>query len=417
MTPAARLAAAIDILSALEKTAEPADKVVREFFRARRYAGSKDRAAVAERVFTVLRHRFSYAWRMQSEAPRALVIASLLAENLDTDGAIAELFNGSQYAPAVLTDGERAAIASPPSAEVPLNVRGEFPEWLTPELTKAFGPAVLPEMQAMLARAPIDVRANTLKTTRDALAAALASEGFAAEPTPYSPWGLRLSGATTAKLSASPLFLAGHFEFQDEAAQLAALFCAVKPGQRVLDFAAGGGGKTLAIAAAMRNQGELIAHDIDPGRLAMLPPRALRAGASNITTTAMPSGSFDIVLLDSPCSGTGTWRRQPELRWRTTPERLATFIRVQSQLLDQASGLVAPGGRLVYATCSILPCEDEDQITAFLARRADFITVAATSVWRATAALPPVTDTFFRASPHKTGTDGFFTAILQRSTS
>lgn len=406
MTPAARLAAAIDILSALEKTAEPADKVVREFFRARRYAGSKDRAAVAERVFIVLRHRYSYAWRMQGDDARRLVIAAVLAEGADAN----ELFTGAQYAPPALSDEERAAIAAPPR-EAPLHVAGEFPQWLQPELTKAFGPDVLPEMQAMLARAPIDIRANTLKTTRDALAAALASEGFTTEPTPHSPWGLRLSGATTAKLSASPLFLAGHFEFQDEAAQLAALFCAMKPGSRVLDFAAGGGGKTLALAAAMQNQGELVAHDIDPGRLAMLTPRAARAGATNITTTTVPSGSFDLVLLDSPCSGTGTWRRQPELRWRTTPERLATFTALQSRLLDEASAFVAPGGRLVYATCSILPCEDEDQITAFLARHTDFAPLRADEILSA-----PGAGAFFRASPHTTGTDGFFTAILQRST-
>lgn len=416
MTPAARLQASIEILSALEKTAEPADKVVREYFRARRYAGSKDRASVAERVFTVLRHRYSYGWRLESDDPRRLVIASVLAEAAAE--TVAGLFSGAPYAPAALTDDERAAIAAPPR-EAPLNVVGEFPAWLAPELIKAFGPAVLPEMQAMLPRAPIDLRANTLKTSREILAAALDREGFAGTPTPWSPWGLRLSGATTAKLSASPLFATGQFEFQDEAAQLAALFCAAKPGSRVLDFAAGGGGKSLALAAAMRNQGELVAADIDPGRLAMLPPRATRAGASNITTTAVPSGAFDIVLLDSPCSGTGTWRRQPELRWRTTPERLATFTVLQSQLLDQASALVAPGGRLVYATCSILPCEDEDQITAFLARHPDFAPVPAADIWRAetTATPPPGADIFFRASPHTTGTDGFFTAILQRSTS
>lgn len=412
MTPSARLAAAIEILASLQQTAEPADKVVREFFRARRYAGSKDRAAVAERVFTVLRHRFSNAWRMKSDEPRALVIASLLSENLDP----ADFFTGQAYAPASLTPEEASAISAPPR-DPPLYVQGEFPEWLAPELTKAFGDDLIPETQAMLARASIDVRTNTLKTTRDKLRTALDAEGFEAEPTPWSPWGLRLSGATTAKLSASNLFTSGHFEFQDEAAQLAALLCAARPGQRVLDYAAGAGGKSLALAAAMQNKGELVAHDIDSGRLSMLGPRAMRAGATIIrTTSASPEGAFDLVLLDAPCSGTGTWRRQPELRSRFTQQRLQHLVALQAELLDKAAAFVRPGGRLIYATCSVLPSENQDQIAAFVDRAPQFATVPAAQVFaETTGTVPPGTDTFFSASPRRTGTDGFFTAVLQRS--
>jgi 16S rRNA (cytosine967-C5)-methyltransferase len=412
MTPSARLAAAIDILAALEQTPIPADRVVREFFRARRYAGSKDRAAVAERVFAVLRRRYSYAWRMSSDAPRALVIASLLAEG----AAPEEFFTGLAYAPAALAADELAAIASAPAAP-PLSAQGEFPEWLQPELAKAFGGDLLDEMTAMLSRAPVDLRVNTLKTTRDALAAALEAEGFPAEPMAWSPWGLRLSGNVTAKLSASPLFAAGHFEFQDEAAQIAALLCAVKPGERMLDFAAGGGGKSLALAAVLKNKGKIVAHDIDSGRLSMIGPRAKRAGANNISTiSAPPPGPFDIVLLDSPCSGTGTWRRQPELRVRLTPARLAELVALQSQLLDQVAGLVAPGGRLVYATCSVLPCEDEEQIAAFLARHSEFAPLPAQDIWAVEAPgnPPPGLEAFFRATPRRTGTDGFFAAVLHR---
>jgi 16S rRNA (cytosine967-C5)-methyltransferase len=416
MTPAARLQAVIEILDALQGTAVPADRFVREFFRARRYAGSKDRAAVAERVFTIARHRSSFAWRMQGDDSRRLVIASLLKEEKPADD-IAALFDGSQYGPAALSDTERAAIASPPDGEPPLHVRGEFPPFLEPELTKAFGAALLDEMQAMLARAPIDLRTNTLKTSRDALASALASEGFAVEPTPYSPWGLRLaSGAGSAKLSASVRFTSGAFEFQDEAAQIAALLCGAGPGMRVLDFAAGGGGKSLALAAAMKNQGGIVAHDIDPGRLSMLSPRAMRAGAAIITpSTLLPTGPFEVVLLDAPCSGTGTWRRQPEQRWRLTPGRLAELTALQDRLLEQAAPFVQPGGRLVYATCSVLPCENQDRIARFLAAHPDFAPLAASEIWRGEfGAPPPGMAEFFRAGPLQTCTDGFFTAILQR---
>ena len=399
MTPAARLQAAVEILTALETTPEPADRLVRDYFRARRYAGSKDRAAVASRVFECFRHYYSYAWRMQNAWPRRLVIAALLAENADP----ADFFTGAPYAPAALDAGEQTAIAAVPS-DPPLYVRGEFPEWLQPDLEAAFGADLVAEMDAMTGRAAVDIRVNSLKTTREDLIAALAEEGFDAAPTPLAASGLRLSGATTSKLSASPLFKTGQFDFQDEAAQMAAQLCGARPGQRVLDYAAGAGGKALALASAMQNKGEIVAHDIDPGRLSMLGPRALRAGATIIkTSTAVPAELFDLVLLDSPCSGTGTWRRQPELRVRLTEARLAELIALQAKLLKKAAAFVAPGGRLVYATCSVLPRENEMQIDAFLGTHLDFVPIPVAA-----------TDTFFHASPCRTATDVFFTAILQR---
>jgi 16S rRNA (cytosine967-C5)-methyltransferase len=401
LTPAARLQAAIDVLTALETTAAPADRVLREYFRARRYAGSKDRAAVAERVFDCFRHTGSYAWRMNEASPRARVIASLLAEGANP----ADFFTGASYAPAALTKEEAAALAAPPR-DPPLHVEGEFPAFLEPELTKAFGADLLAEMAAMQPRAPVGIRVNTLRTARETLVTALAAEGFEAAPTPHAATGLRLDGATTSKLSASGLFAAGHFEFQDEAAQICTALCDAKPGMRVLDYAAGAGGKALALAAAMNNKGEIVAHDIDAGRLAMIGPRAERAGVSIIrTTTSLPPMQYDLVLLDAPCSGTGTWRRQPELRVRFTPERLAQLVALQAKLIADASRFVAPGGRLVYATCSVLPCENDEHIAAFLGTHPEFAPV-------------PVSDreTFFHASPRRTQTDGFFTAVLRRST-
>jgi 16S rRNA (cytosine967-C5)-methyltransferase len=413
MTPSARLQAVIDILQGLDATAQPADRFMRDWARARRYAGSKDRAAISERTYAILRHRSSFAWRMGSGDARALVIASLLAESLSAD-AIADLFDGKGYGAAVLSEDERRALSSPPSGEVPLHVRGEFPPFLEAELARAFGPALLDEMTAMQARAPVDLRVNTLKASRETVLEALHAEGYSVAPTRYSPFALRLA-AGACGLERTKLFAAGAFEFQDEAAQIAALLCAAKPGKRVLDFAAGAGGKSLALAAAMQNMGEIVAHDVSPARLRPLALRAARAGAT-IVHPRLPHGAFDVVLIDSPCSGSGTWRRQPELRWRTTPDDLKALTGLQDDLLEQGAALVAAGGRLVYATCSVLPRENEDRVAHFLSRHAGFAVLPASAVWSEAVgtAPPPGMDRFFKATPLQTGTDGFFTAVLQR---
>jgi 16S rRNA (cytosine967-C5)-methyltransferase len=401
MTPAARLQAAIDILAALDGTQQPVDRYLKDFFRARRYAGSKDRRAISELVFDVMRHRSSLAHRMGGGSARALVIAALLASGDDP----AARFTGG-YGPELLSDAERAAIAAAPSPAPP-HVAGEYPSWLEASLLCAFGDDLLPEMTALQARAPVDLRVNTLKANRPDVLAALQAEGFSASPTPHSPVGIRIPpGEGNATLTKSALFLSGAFEFQDEAAQLASLLADAKPGMRVLDLAAGSGGKALALAAAMNNDGHILAFDDVPKRLAPLRERVERAGATCIQQAdkrggpIWGDGKFDIVFLDAPCSGTGTWRRQPELRWRLTPERLAELTRLQDWLLDDAARHTAPGGRLVYATCSLLPEENEDRVAAFLARTPGFSRAR------------PVD---FRASPAKTGTDGFFAAVLEHT--
>ena len=413
MTPSARLQAVIDILEGLEATAQPADRYLRDWARARRYAGSKDRAAISERTYAILRHRSSFVWRMGSGDARALVIASLLAEGLAAD-AVAGLFDGKAYGAAALSEAERLTIASPSSGEPPLHVRGEFPPFLEAELARAFGSALLDEIVAMQARAPVDLRVNSLKASRETVLEALHAEGYSVAPTRTSPFAIRLA-AGACGLERTKLFAAGAFEFQDEAAQIAALLCAAKPGMRVLDFAAGAGGKSLALAALMQNKGEIVAHDTSPARLRPLAARAARAGAT-IIHPRTPQGSFDIVLVDSPCSGTGTWRRQPELRWRTTPDGLKSLTGLQDDLLEQGAPFVAAGGRLVYATCSVLPCENEDRIASFLPRHADFAVLPASAVWSEAVGTepPPGLDRFFKATPLQTGTDGFYTAILQR---
>jgi len=434
----------IDILGELEPTHQPVDRHLRDWGRAHRFAGSKDRAAIAERVYAIQRRRAWLAWRMASDAPRALVIASLLDE-----GGIEALFSGGGYGPSALTNAERASIAAAPSAEPPRHVRGEYPQFLEHELHRAFGDALMDEMMAFQTRAPADLRVNTLKTSRDDLLGSLGSEGHNAQPTPFSPVGIRLTEGE-AKLGRGDLFLSGAFEFQDEAAQIAALLCDAVPGMRVLDLAAGAGGKSLALAAIMRNEGEVVACDVRTDALTELERRAMRAGATTIQTMNLPrphevgeragvrgrqtqnsidppphpdplplkggEGNYDVVLLDAPCSGTGTWRRQPELRWRLTPERLAELRATQDALLNQAAGSVKPGGRLVYATCSILPSENEDQIAAFLETHPDFAITPAAGIWRGLAGSeqPMTRGHFFHASPFSTGTDGFFTAVLQK---
>lgn len=420
MTPAARLQAAIEILDGLNATAIPADRFIRDWFRTRRYAGSKDRAAVAERVFSVLRHRASLAWRMKSETSRSLVLGSLVADGT----ALAEidaLFRGEGYGPQPLSGDERAALASEPQDMPPLSVRCEFPAFLESELARGFGVDLRDEMQAMLARAPVDLRVNALKATRDDVLAILRGDGFDAAPAPYAPFGIRIpTREGLAQLRRHGAFERGLFEFQDEAAQIAAALCAAKPGETILDLAAGAGGKALALAADMRNRGRIVACDIDAGRLMQIAPRAARAGVTIIQThpadIAPPDGSFDAVFVDAPCSGSGTWRRQPEQKWRLTPSRLAELTALQDRLLAQAASCLRRGGRLIYATCSVLPCENDDRIAQFLSGNSGFAVQSASACWRAIGqdSAPPGMGEFFRATPHKTGTDGFFAAILQR---
>jgi 16S rRNA (cytosine967-C5)-methyltransferase len=396
MTPAARLEAVIQILGA--DTSQPLDRQLKAWSRDHRFAGSKDRRAITERVYAIFRRHAHLAHRMGGDTPRALAIASLLAESENP-----EAFFIGGYGPSPLTDGEHAAIAAtPPPA--PAWVEGEYPAWLEAELARAFGDRLSEEMEGFQQRAPVDLRVNTLKANRDDVLAALRADGFECEPLADPPEAIRCPPG--AALTAHPLYESGAFEIQDVSAQKAVTLCGAEPGMRVLDLAAGAGGKSLALAAAMGNQGEIVACDIRGAALVELERRAIRAGATCIRTylpdtdlaAEALSRPFDLVLLDTPCSGSGTWRRQPELKWRLTSERLAQLIAIQGELLAKAAGATRPGGRLVYATCSILPCENRDRIEALLSAEPDFVRER----------------TDFHASPATTGGDGFYAAILAR---
>jgi 16S rRNA (cytosine967-C5)-methyltransferase len=424
MTPGARLQAAIEILDGLGSTSQPADGYLRDWFRARRFAGVKDRAAITERVYRVLRHRASLARRMNGSDGRALVLASLMADNESAD-SIARLFSGEGHAPPVLSESEHRALTSEPEGTLPTHVRGEYPLWLEPELLRTFGTDLPAEMDAMNARATVDLRVNTLRAQRDDMLVGLRSLDVAAERTPFSPVGIRIaSGEGLGALQHTQLFQTGAFEFQDEASQLVTQLCAVKPGQSVLDLAAGAGVKSLALAALMRNRGEILAFDVDIKRLKQLPPRARRAGATIIRIAdrrggpAWGKGKFDVVLVDAPCSGSGTWRRSPEQKWRLTPERLREHQALQSWLIDDGARHTKPGGRLVYVTCSLLLAENEDVCRSFLERSPDFRIVPAVRAWSEAGLPVPAPQgvrEYFRASPYRTATDGFFACIIDRT--
>jgi len=430
LTPSARIAAAIDLLEAVDAAPrKPADAIANAFFRDRRYIGSGDRKAVSDRAWFVLRARRRLAWWLARahaiDTPRLMVAASLLLDKWTLDG-VEQSYSGGQFGPDPLIAPERAALKQLEGhtlnhPEMPAAVRLEIPDWVLPALQARFGDTVTTEMDAMSTPAPLDLRVNLLQTNRDQARAALAAEGIACEPTPHSPWGLRIPGRRA--VSTGPAFQAGLVEIQDEGSQLVAALVGAQPGMRVADWCAGAGGKTLAVAAAMQNKGHIVACDVHDKRLDGAVRRLRRAGVHNVERHLIEPGgkwtkrrakTFDRVLVDAPCTGCGTWRRNPDARLRLTEVDLAELTAKQAQILDDACRLVRPGGRLVYATCSILPAENEDQIAAFIARHPDFSVVPLAQAWPF-ATTPPCAGDFLSLTPARHDTDGFFGAVLERA--
>jgi 16S rRNA (cytosine967-C5)-methyltransferase len=435
LTPSARIQAAIELIDLILASDAPADASVAAYLRERRYIGSGDRRALVERAYAVLRRRAALEWWVRragaglEPAGRTLTIAALcVLEGWDAD-RIAGSFDGGRYRPAPLTREERAlarrleggAIQHP---EQPRWVRLEYPGWLEPKLAEAFGPRLESEMGALMEEAPLDLRANLIKATRAEARSALAESGLEPEATPLSPWGLRLDGRVA--LGTIPAFQAGLVEVQDEGSQLVALLTDARPGSRVCDFCAGAGGKTLALAAMMGNKGQITACDVLPGRLERSAVRLKRAGVHTVERVALEherdpwvkkhKGRFDRVLVDAPCTGIGAWRRNPDAKWRLQPERLAELTALQGRILDSAARLVKPGGRLVYATCSLLPEENEAQVAAFLGSHPDFAQASVAELWvQLLPQTPAPTDgPLLTLTPARHGTDGFFLAVLER---
>jgi 16S rRNA (cytosine967-C5)-methyltransferase len=429
VTPAARIAAAIELLTEIEAfPRRPADGVANDFFRARRFIGSGDRRAVSDRVWHVLRGKRRLSWWLDragtAPTPRMLVAASLLLEGWTAAG-VAQSYSGGQFGPAPMLPQEATAAAALEGhtlghPEMPQAVRLEVPDWLLPHLTARFGDSLDVELAAMEAPAPLDLRINLLKATREQALAALAAEGIACTPTALSPWGLRIEGRRAVTTGAA--FQAGLVEIQDEGSQLVAAMVGAGPQMRVADWCAGAGGKTLAIAMAMGNRGHIVACDVHDRRLEGAVRRLRRAGVHNVERhliapgdkwTKRRAGTFDRVLVDAPCTGTGTWRRNPDARTRLRPIDLEELLPKQAMILDDASKLVRPGGRLVFATCSLLLEENEAQVDAFLTRHPDFAVVPLSRAWTLDAAMPGA-GPYLSLTPNRHGTDGFFAAVLER---
>lgn len=432
MTPAARLAAAIEVLTAIETNRRPAPDALREWGQAHRFAGSGDRSAIGSLLFDAMRRRASSAWLMGAETPRAVLLGALrLARNLSVE-EIEKLADGSRFSIEPLSEDEKKRLESGSLAKAPPHVAGDYPEWLDAHLDASFGEDRWQEGMALAARAPLDLRVNTLKTNRDDAAKELSH--LNPSPARWSPHGLRIELTAEGKqppVTSEPSFIKGDFEVQDEGSQLASLFAHAEPGQQVLDLCAGAGGKTLALAAAMENKGQLFAYDSDLRRLAPIHDRLTRSGARNVQVRSPKGkqdvlsdleGKMDLVLLDAPCTGSGVWRRHPDAKWRMRPGALEIRQREQTALLDQAVRFVKPGGRIVYVTCSILDAENGAQIRAFLARNASFEIVSPDEAVKALgengmifARAAKLSAEGIQMTPRRTGTDGFFVSVLRKN--
>lgn len=407
MTPAARLAAAASVLDSIAHSRAPAEVVLKAWGQSNRYAGSKDRRAIADRVYKVLRARGRLAWAMGGrEDGRALVIGSLsLIDGLPLE-EIEALHSGDGYGPRPLSKQERARISAG-EGELPGWVAAGLPEFVVADFQKAFGDGWADEAAALMQpRAPIDLRVNVAKATVEAVEAELREAGLAPERTPRSPVGLRLAAEPPPNVQALEAFKAGRVEIQDEGSQIVCALAEARPGMTVVDYCAGGGGKTLGLAAQMEGRGQLIACDVVQKRLDNIRPRLARAGVEAELRLLGHDGegmddlmgAADVVFVDAPCSGSGTWRRRPEDAWRLTEDEVARLHALQVAIVGRAAQLVKPGGRLVYVTCSMLTAENEASADAFEAGHPAFA----------------ATGRRVRLSPTSTNTDGFFAAVYER---
>jgi 16S rRNA (cytosine967-C5)-methyltransferase len=417
MHPHALLELSTNLLQQVLRLDAPADGMVSDFFRRHRALGPRERHTLAETAYDVLRHRALYQHLAQSgQGPMARRLAILSWQG--NDG----------FLRAALSEAEQqwlAQVQAVDRAALPEKLRHNLPEWLAAPLSRQLGDEFWPLVESLEHPAALDLRVNSLKARREDVQAALAQADIAAAPTPYSPWGLRVAGKPP--LNRLDIFTRGDVEVQDEGSQLLALLTDAKRGEMVVDFCAGAGGKTLALGAAMRNTGRLYAFDTSGHRLAALKPRLARSGLSNVYPVQIAherdervkrlAGKIDRVLVDAPCTGLGTLRRNPDMKWRQSPQAVAELAAKQAGILESAARLVKPGGRLVYATCSLLEEEDETVARAFGQAHPDFVPLAAASALAKAHVEAPdtlVRDEFLRLWPHRHGTDGFFAAAWER---
>ena len=429
-----RIDAAIQVLDDVMNRHQPVKSAMRDWGKRARYAGAKDRAWVSGLVLDALRHRNSLAYAMQSEAPRGLILGAL-RHVWDWDLKTIETALKDEHAPAPLTGEEREGLLLAPDPSAPLHVRGDYPEWLTPHMERVFGEDTVIEAQAMSVRASVDLRINTLKADAEKAGKAVKTANGKASDLLINAYHIPAPDPSERETSLQtiPAYSKGWVEVQDAGSQIAAAAGNVKPGDNVLDYCAGGGGKTLALAAMLEGKGQVFAYDIDGRRLSALIPRLKRSGAHNVQLCHPKEpesleallGKMDLVFVDAPCTGTGTWRRKPDTKWRLKESALAKRNEEQSMILDKASEYVKPGGRLLYATCSFLAEEDEDQVNAFLERNSAFkqldaaqsaiesgqLTDAGADIVRRN----QIPGGAVRLTPRKAGTDGFFFAVLEKA--
>lgn len=435
MHESARINTAIELLAECEASWKrprslPADIIIHHYFKARRYIGSKDRGAIVELVYYIIRHHATLSWwaaHHNLEGARALMVAVLLLHRHLTLPDLHNIFNADKFAPDKLSPAEAAYAKTLAGKnllhpDMPDHVRLNFPHWMQEQLQSSLGDAWQEEVATLNEEASVDLRVNTLLATRDQLITALAEEGYDVEPTPHSPLGVRIR--TRAPVFTSACFKRGWFEMQDEGSQLVALLAPVKPGDKVIDFCAGAGGKTLALAAQMQNKGRILAWDTSQKRLDQMKPRLARAKVDNVQRHVLTSendpfikrhkDSADCVLIDAPCSGCGTWRRNPDLKWRFHENDLQEILAIQGRILESASRLVKKGGHLLYVTCSLLQSENENTVATFLTHCKKFVVAEYKKIWSKTSEPTIRQDGVLRLTPHQDGTDGFFAYLLHR---
>ncbi len=424
MTPAAQIATTIEMLSEILVSDRPADGVISAYFRSHRYMGSNDRSYVMERLYRIMRHYHRLSWHLKEISARNLVLADMcMIRHQDPK----DFFGSDKYSPDELSDKELVTVSYLSKQRLhhrsmPEHIKLECPEWAVDSLKEYLGPKFKNVMESMLVEASLDFRVNTIKTDIDTLQKALKEEGIEAEKTANSPWGLRVSGKRIA-LGNLKAFKAGHFEVQDEGSQMVALVVDPKPSMRVFDFCAGAGGKSLALGMMMNNKGSIMATDISEGRLKRAKERFRRAGLHNVTTHKIEHetdkwlkrhhGKYDLVLVDAPCTGTGTWRRDPDKKWRDIGPKMEDLLELQAKILDSAAKLVKPEGRLIYSTCSLLIEENQKQFESFLERHEDMECVDLRNDDKLTDL--KLRTPYLELNPAEHKTDGFFCAIAVRN--
>ncbi len=402
MQSGARFSAVLELLEEIFKDEIPADGIIGAYLRNRKYIGAKDRRFITDLTWQIIRNRLKLEFDAGSKNPRRLLLW-YLRERLD------EVFDGSPYTLAPLTAEEQAALRKDKDEPYPQWAEAECPEWIYAQIND------MEFCKALNRPAEADFRAHG--HAREEVIQRLSAEGIDAAPTPYAPCGFRCPSRLV--LGNCAAYREGWFEVQDEASQLAAVLADVRPNHKIIDYCCGAGGKSLALSDILHNQGHILAHDVNFRRLEAIKPRMARLGVKNIELTDIVADSdtgFDRFILDAPCSGTGTWRRAPDAKFRLTPQRLDNLVRTQSALLDTAAAKTKTGGRIVYITCSILKCENEDNINAFLRRAPNFRLLDLRELWTQKIAAPyPCADPqMLRLSPLVSDTDGFFIAVLEK---